>query len=105
MSGTIRAMGETAIATITAVNDVVVADRLLPGTAAVLADLTLQVTRSNGISYQTATWISFGSAAQYELIGQVGVQVPVRIDPDHPDQVMIPAADHEAGMTPSGLGW
>lgn len=96
MGGTISTTGETATATITAVNGVVVPDWPRPGAAAILADLTLQVTRENGVSYQTATWISFPSAERCELIGQVGVRVPVWIDPDHPDQVMIPAASAEA---------
>ena len=78
------AYGEPATAILTAITDVPVPQAALPGPAASLCDLTLEVTRANGTTYGARTRLGFRDAQRRAAFTASGLTLPVRIDPaDH----------------------
>jgi hypothetical protein len=72
--------GEPATAVLTDVVDVPVPQAALPGPAASLCDLTLQVHRADGRSYTARTRLEFPDAERRAAVAVIGRELPVRVD-------------------------
>jgi hypothetical protein len=72
--------GEPATAVLTDVTDVPVPQAALPGPAASLCDLTLQVRRADGRSYTARTRLEFPDAERRAAVAVIGRELPVRVD-------------------------
>jgi hypothetical protein len=84
------ANGIQATATITGIDFLTVDRRVLesvPGGA--IAHVVLDVHRADGTSYQVLTRFGFKNATRVARLGQVGVEVPVRIDPADERRVIL----------------
>jgi hypothetical protein len=94
-AGRLMATGEPATAVLTGIAEVPVPQAALPGPTASLCDLSLEVTRPDGQTYQARTRLGFRDAQRRAAVTAPGMVLPVRIDPVDPSRVAIdvPAFD------------
>jgi hypothetical protein len=88
--------GEPATAVLTGIADVPVPQAALPGPAASLCDLTLQVRRSDGRAYTARTRLGFPDAERRAAVAVIGGELPVRVDTRDDSRVAVDIAAFEA---------
>lgn len=88
--------GTPATATIASARRVPVLQAMLPGPDASLWDLDLDVQRGDGTVYRASTRVGFRSAARRGVLGEVGLRIPVRIDPADDTRVAVDGARFDA---------
>lgn len=81
--------GRTATATITGIDFLPVAARLLPDPEATIADVALQVHPADADSYPALGRFGFKTAKLRQAIGFAGAEVPVRFDASDPTRVTL----------------
>jgi hypothetical protein len=84
--------GAAAIATITGATRVLIPQQMLPGPDASLWDLALHVVRADGSSYEAQTRVGFRIEARRHVLGEIGLTIPVRIDPSDDGRVALDSA-------------
>ncbi|MEF2978927.1 hypothetical protein [Subtercola sp. YIM 133946] len=88
--------GTPAEATIRAAARVDVPQAMLPGADASLWDLSLTVTRADGSTYEAQTRVGFRSDERRRRLGEVGLSIPVRVDPTDDSRVAVDSATYDA---------
>lgn len=81
--------GTAATATITGATRVPIPQQMLPGPDASLWDLALHVVRADGSSYEAQTRVGFRTEARRHVLGEIGLTIPVRIDPSDDGRVAL----------------
>ena len=87
--------GEVAHAVLLSVADVPVPQEALPGPTASLCDLTLQVTRADGTTFNAVTRLGFRDAHRRSTIAVIGAALPVRIDPRDRSRVVVDSVAYD----------
>jgi hypothetical protein len=82
-------IGEPATAVLTGVTELPVAQFPAPGPTGSYCDLSLEVTRSDGRTYNARTRVGFRSAERRAAVTAPGVVLAVRIDPADQARVVI----------------